>query len=512
MSAGQIFTHEEITAAVEVSCDVCIVGSGAGGSVLAAGLVERGLSVVMLEAGPYVTRRDFDLDEAQAFSGLYQGRGTRATKDLAITVLQGRTVGGSTTVNWTTCYRLPERIIEDWRARFGFELGRSDLDPHFDAVEQRLSIGEWPEAVANANNRKLLDGARALGWEAKSTRRNVRGCANSGYCGVGCPVDGKQAMHVTYLPDALRGGLQLYANTRVERFEIEGGRVVAVRGRVIRPDTSVADGPEVVVRPKVAVSSAGALNGPMLLMRSGLNEGPVGKRTYLHPVVAVAGEYAEPVMPFYGAPQSAASHQFIERGDDKVGFFLEVPPLQPMLGAVSHLSFGTALESFMSRLPHLGLLIALSVDGRVPGDEGGTVRIGSDGRMVLDYPITPLLAESFRASHEAMARIALSAGAERVVTLHREPIQLRTEADLARLASAPYGQHEHPIFSAHQMGGCALGRDPELSVVDLELRHRQVSNLFVVDGSVFPTALGVNPSETIYGLAHWARDHIAASV
>jgi choline dehydrogenase-like flavoprotein len=503
--SGRILGHADLTADLERRCDVCIVGSGAGGAVLAAGLAAAGLDVVMLEEGSHLTRADFTLQEREAYPALYQERGTRQTDDQAITILQGRSVGGSTTVNWTTCFRTPERILDHWRRVHGLEaLDPATLAPHFEAVEQRLSIAPWPVAP-NANNATLARGCEALGWDWQVLRRNVRGCANSGYCGVGCPVDGKQAMGLTYLADAVAAGMTLISNVRAERFEVQGGRVVGVHGRVMRPGAGLPDGTRVVVRPKVAVSSGGAINGPALLIASGLDQrGLVGRRTFLHPVVSMMGRYAERIDPYWGAPQSVGSHQFIDRGPDKVGFFFEAAPLQPMLAAVGFNAFGADLHASMALLPYASGLIALSVDGLHPADEGGTVRVRPDGRPRLSYPILPFLEEAFGEAHIALARLHLAAGAVEAGSLHPGNVRLSSEADLPRLRSARYGAHQHAIFSAHQMGGCPMGTDPARSVVDLQHRFRGVDNLYVVDGSVLPTALGVNPSETIYGLAHRA--------
>jgi len=497
----------------DLTCDVCIVGSGAGGAVTAARLARAGLDVVVLEAGGYFTERDFELQEASAYPKLYQDGGGRGTADLAITVLQGRSVGGSTTVNWTTCFRTPERVLENWRRRHGVELDAETLALHFDAVEERLSVAPWDESLANANNRKLLDGARALGWEAEPLSRNVRGCANSGYCSFGCPVNGKQAMHVTFLPDAVRSGARIYADVQADRVEVRKGKVVAVHASVLDRATRLPAGPGFTVRPKVCVLSGGAINTPTLLLRSRLNANKrVGRRTFLHPVVAVVGVYDEPVSGFYGAPQSVGSHHFIDRGPDRVGFFLEAAPVHPMLSAAASTQFGAEHRGFMSRLDRLAVLISLSVDGIAEGDEGGTVSLRRDGRMRLDYPIHERLRESFRASHQALARIHLAAGAREVLTTHAAPVRMESEGDLSLLDDAAYGAHKHAIFTAHQMGGCAMGADPKSSVVGLDHRHHDVANLFVVDGSVLPTSLGVNPSETIYGLAHRAADFVGAAV
>ena len=509
--SGFIMPGADISADVDERCDVCIVGSGAGGAVLAAGLVAAGLDVVMLEAGGAFTRQDFDLHEQTAYPAMYQDRGTRATADLAISILQGRTVGGSTTVNWTTCYRTPQRILAHWEREHGIEgLDPESLRPHFEAVESRLNIHKWPAERANANNRAVLDGARALGWEADSTRRNVKGCANSGYCGVGCPVDGKQAMHVTYLPDAVAGGLRLYADTEARQVVVDGGRVVRVEAAVLGRRDSRERGPRVVVRPKVMVLSGGAINTPALLLRSGLDAGGrVGRRTFIHPVVGMAGLHDAPINGFWGAPQSAASHQFIDRGADKVGFFLESAPVHPMLIALGTGGFGQAHAAFMQQLPNATAMLALCVDGLLPGDDGGTVSLRGDGRIRVDYPIRPALAEGFRAAHRALAALTLASGARQAISMHAEPVFMQAPSDLGLLDAAAYGAHEHGIFTAHQMGGCGMGAD---GVVDTEHRFRGLGNLFVVDGSVLPTALGVNPSQTIYGLAHRARAFVGAAV
>lgn len=509
--SGLILGHSDLTADIEWSCDVCIVGSGAGGAVLAAGLAARGVDVILVEEGTHFTRKDFTLQESDALPAMYQERATRASADVAVTVLQGRSLGGSTTINWTTCFRTPERILDHWAKVHGIE--GLDLDPHFDAVEDRLNIREWPAAIANANNRTIADGCGKLGWEWKSLRRNVRGCANSGYCSVGCPVDGKQAMGITYIQDAVAAGARVLTNVRVERFEVEGKRVVAVRGVVMTPTAAEPDGVQVVIRPKVAVSSAGALNGPALLLRSGLaGGGLVGRRTFIHPVVATLARFDAIINPFWGAPQSMGSHQFVDRGQDKVGYFMEAAPLLPMLTAVAFPMFGAELQQAMGGLPQLNALLALSVDGLLPQDDGGTVTLRSDGRPSLDYPIRPFLQESFRHATESLLRIQLAAGCAEATTAHVTPLRVRSADQLSGLDNMEYGAHRHAIFTAHQMGGCTMGADPQRSVVDTEHRFRGLDNLFVVDGSVLPTALGVNPSETIYGLARRATTFVAGAV
>ncbi len=499
---------------VDVPCDVAIVGTGAGGAITSRALSQAGAKVVMFEEGGHHTSRDFDMQEATAYPMLYQEQGNRASADLAITVLQGRSVGGGTTVNWTTSFRTPPHVLEHWRARFGVEgLTEAALTPHWEEIERYLGIEEVPEGFVNQNNGKLWEGLGKLGWKRQRIRRNVRGCMSSGYCGMGCPIDAKQSMLITAIPDAVKAGATVYTRCRVETLEAQGARVTAVHGRVIDPDTLQPTGRWVHARPKIAVLSGGALNSPAVLLRSriGNESGQVGRRTFLHPTLATVGLFREPVEGYYGAPQSVSSHELAERGD-KMGLFFEAAPVHPMLAAIALNSFGREHREQIRRLPFTSALISLCIDGFGEGEEGGTVTLRHDGLPKLDYPFTPRFEEAARTALRSAARILLAAGAEAVRSLHNDPVVLKSEADLPRLDAAPFGPNLLSVFTAHQMGGCAMGGDPGRSVVRSDLRHHHVDNLFVVDGSVFPTSLGVNPQLSIYGLASWAAPHVLAAL
>ena len=211
------------------------------------------------------------------------------------------------------------------------------------------------------------------------------------------------------------------------------------------------------------------------------------------------------VDPFYGAPQSVASHAFIER-PGKIGFFLEVPPLHPMLAAIALPGFGADHRDGMKHLAHTSAVIALLRDGFLVEEEGGTVSLRDGGRRLsIRYPLGPVHFEAMREAMRVTARIQLAAGAREVRTLHREPAVIRSEADLGLIDERPLGPNLVGIFTAHQMGGCAAGSDPRVAVVDGSLKHHHLANLWVFDGSVFPTSLGVNPQISILGI-------VAASV
>lgn len=516
MRQGRIYTADELDADMELSCDVCIVGSGPGGAWLAHELVSRGRSVVMLEEGPYRTARDFDLTERTAFANLYQEVGNRGTDDLAVKIFQGRSVGGGTTVNWCSSFRTPERILQLWRERHGLSaLTPEALAPHFDAIERRLHIAEWPEAAMNRSNRVLWDGLGALGYSRGLIKRNVHNCANLGYCGMGCALEAKQSMGVTVLPDAVEKGLSIYANVSARRLRILGRRVVEVQAEVLDSLSRRPTGVAFRVRAKVTAACCGALNTPALLLRSALTGGGrVGRRTFLHPLAAMLAVFDEPVNAHSGAPQAVYSHHFLDRGPDRIGFFLEAAPIHPVLAATVGTFTGADQLAIMARLPNLQATIGLAADGILPGDEGGTVGIRDQGfgRLAFDYPLSEATFEALREACKQMARVQFAAGAREVYSLHSHPVRLRSIDDLPRLDAAPWERLRLRIATAHPLGGCAMGADPATSVLDPHLRYRELDNLFVVDGSAFPTSLGVNPQESIMGLSRWAAQHVDAAI
>jgi choline dehydrogenase-like flavoprotein len=514
--AGRILTGRDVTSDTVMECDVVVVGSGAGGSVLAERLTARGLDVVMLEEGGYWTRHSFDGREDHSYPRLYQEMGNRATDDQSVLILQGRNVGGGTTVNWCTCFRTPRRVLERWRDQHGVKgLGEEALIPHWEAIEKRLHIAEWPLDRMNDNNRVLWDGCGKLGYSRGLIRRNVNNCANLGYCGLGCPLDAKMSMLVTLIPDAVERGMTVQANASVRRVLHDGKRATGVEARLLDPETDRPTGTTLTVNARTVAVCGGAINSPALLLRSGLDgNGNVGKRFFLHPVVIMTAKMADPVVPWTGAPQAAYSHHFIERGPGKVGFFLEVPPIMPLIAATVFPGFGDPHQALLEELPYTHSAIALCQDGLLPEDVGGTVKLRdpNERRVSIDYPLRPFHFEAFRSACKEMARIQFAAGALEVRSLHSVPVRIRKAADIDRLLdAAPWEAGRVRVATAHQMGGCAMGGDPRTSVVDSTLRYHGLDNLFVVDGSVFPTSLGVNPQETIYGVARWASQFVAAA-
>ena len=504
-SGWKVIDASALTDDVTLDADVAIVGSGAGGGTAAEILAGAGLAVVVLEEGPLRTSGDFRMLEAEAYPELYQESAARKTRDKAINILQGRCVGGGTTVNWTSSFRTPPATLEFWQREFGLAgFAVEDLAPWFARMEARLSIGPW-EVAPNANNEALARGAKKIGIAAAAIRRNVSGCWNLGYCGMGCPTNAKQSMLVTTIPGALAKGATLVTRVRVRNLVLKDGRVTALEGHAMDARGIAPTPRSVRIRARAFVSAAGAIGTPALLMRSGAPDphGSLGKRTFLHPAVVSAALMPDRVDGYAGAPQTVYSDHFLgtQPIDGPLGYKLEAPPLHPVLTAITLPDDGVAHARWMQDFPRMQVLIALLRDGFHPESQGGNVRLRDDGTPQLDYPLLPVLWDGARRALRSMAEIQFAAGAQAVMPVHADGAAFNSFAE-ARAAIDGYTLQPlvTPVVSAHVMGGAPLGPDPSRAVVAANGRHHQLENLYVFDGSLFPTSIGANPQLSIYGI------------
>ena len=505
-SGWKVIDASTLASPLTLEADVAIVGSGAGGGVAAEILALAGLEVVLLEEGPLKTSDSFrDMDEARAYRDLYQEGAARATSDGAISVLQGRAVGGTTTVNWTSSFRTPAPTLKHWAAQHEVVAhGVDEMAPWFAKMEERLSIAPWTQAP-NANNSVLKRGCDALGWESHVIPRNVKDCWDSGYCGFGCPVNAKQSMLVSTIPVALQRGATLVHRLRVREFRHAGGKITRAVGEALRSDGRTASGIDVTIKARHFVAAGGAINTPALLLRSKLADpnALLGKRTMIHPVVLSLAAMPERIDGFYGTPQSIASDHFQWKDGPTgaMGYKIEVPPMFPGIGSGVINSHGQALREEMALFPHSNALLALLRDGFVPQSEGGSVRLAGDGSAILDYELSDYAWDGARRAYLSMVEAQFAAGARQVRPAHLDaPYYANWNEARRSIAELPMKKFRATLFTAHLMGGCAMSENPARGVVDSRGRHHQMANLSVMDGSVFPTSIGANPQLSIYAL------------
>ena len=496
--------------------DVVVIGSGAGGGMAAETLAARGYDVVLIEEGALKTSRDFRLMESQAYPDLYQEAAARKTADQGITILQGRTVGGSTTVNWTSSFRTPPQTLAWWRDHHGLSMLTDDeMRPWFERAEARVGVGDW-SVPPNANNEVLARGCKALGLSVGSVRRNVKGCWNLGYCGMGCATNAKQSMLVTTIPSALEKGARLLTRMRVAalRFDPSRQRVQSVQCEALALDGVHTSGRSIEIVAREVVLSAGAIGTPAVLLRSFAPDpfANLGRRTFLHPVALSGARFDTPIEAYDGAPQTVYSDHFMHTQpiDGPLGFKLEVPPVHPLIMSATLSGFGEPHAALMSDISRLQVVLSLVRDGFHPESRGGSVGLNRDGSPVLSYPINDVVWDGLRRSWLAMAEVQFAAGARSVLTLHESAREVGSWREAkARIESLPLKAALARVVSAHVMGGAAMSRDETAGVVNQHGRHWYLANLTIIDGSVFPTSIGANPQISVYAFSLRAAEALA---
>ena len=512
-----------------LEADAVIVGSGAGGGVAAAALARAGKSVVVLEAGPFVDERTMPTNELDAFDGLYLNHGLLATWDGAITMLAGSGVGGGTLVNWMTSIEAPEAVRAGWASDHGLGgVTGSAWDADVAAVEAELGVSE--STVIPPKDAAILRGAAALGWEAAPIRRNAIDCGTCGSCPFGCTRGAKQSGIRVHLAEAYAAGARIVPRVRVLRVLIEGGRAGGVEGNALVTDATTGqplDRPDrpgealtrrLIVHAPIVVLSAGALRTPAILQATGLEHPDIGRHLRLHPVPVVAGRLATPVDMWRGTMQAARSLQFSDDEPGRNGYVIESAPGHPGLLALALPWEGTAAHAdTMSIVRQLAPLIAVTRDG---GE--GRATLTKAGRVRLDYALDATGIATLRHALVSLVRLSRAAGATEIVVAGTPPAWFGRDATTfthfeERLASWDFGPNRAAVFSAHQMGTVRMGADPATHPCDPGGRVRSgskgdavVPGLYVSDGSLFPTGIGVNPMITIMALARQVSRTILA--
>jgi choline dehydrogenase-like flavoprotein len=496
-----------------VDCDICVVGSGAGGGTVAGELSIRGYKVVLIESGSGDQAPDFSQAELAGTQRLYLDSGLTASRDLGVAMLAGSCLGGGTTVNWQTCLRTPDYIRDEWTERSGCGLFTSDqFTRALDVVSIRLGAST-DESAVNSNNAVIRQGCEALGYEWTITERNARGCdtRQCGYCVFGCRAGGKQSTVVTYLQTMPRGRKSMIVtDCRADRLIIERNRVEGVIAKT-RDETGAFVTTE--IRAKVVVVCAGGIGTPTLLERSGVSLPQLGRNLFIHPTTAVAGVYSDPIEAWSGPPQSIMSAQFA-RVNGNFGFRLEAAPTHPgLLALAAPWTSARAHRRLMQRSSHVAAMIALTRDSA-----GGRVRTRGDGSVRIDYKLGKAERALVSQGIAAAAKVHLAAGADEVHTLHARGLSLSkaaspsdSDAFYRRIESEPVDRNWSTLFSAHQMGTCRMGSDASTAVCDERGQVFGVSGLYVADASAFPASSGVNPMITVMAIATCVAESIADS-
>jgi choline dehydrogenase-like flavoprotein len=468
--------------AERIEADVCVIGAGAGGAVAAAELAEGGMSVVVLEEGHWHDPDTFTARPPQMLAQLYREGGQTMTLGAPPIMLPlGSGLGGTTLINSGTCFRTPPRVLERWAQEFGLEVDEESLRPCFERVEKAISVSEVTPELAGGNAAVARRGAERLGWSAGYLSRNARGCVGSGVCAFGCPTSAKQHTGITYIPRAEKAGARIVTGARVERVltnDAPSGSqariATGVRARMASGVTTEVHAPTVIV-------AAGTINTPLLLARSGLEggSGQLGRNLSLHPATAVFARMDEVVDMARGVPQSFYVDEFASEG-----IVFEGVAGPPAYAAMSLPLTGKRHAEAMADYRHLAQFGVMVSDS-----SRGSVRSVA-GQPLIRYDLTDEDLGRFRTGIARMRELFLAAGAREVYL----PLPDGVDPERARL-------RDLKLMAFHPLGTARADARPTHGVVDGDLAAHGTRGLYVADGSVVPSSLGVNPQMTIMALA-----------
>jgi len=483
---------------LELTADVCVIGSGAGGATAAAVLAAAGKDVIVLEAGGYYDDADFDGGERRGFERLYLERGFAATADQSVGLLAGECLGGGTVVNYCTSFRTPEDVREEWAASGAAWVKSPEYTRSLDAVCERLHVNMEHNRVS-ARELVFKRGLQRLGWHVDAMPRNVRGCDQGricGYCGYGCAIGAKQSTVKTWLADAQQCGARIFAETRATRVLIAGGAAKGVEARS-------KSGHRVTIRSKSVIVACGAIHTAGLLLRSGLRNEHIGKHLHLHPVSNVCGVFDEEIRPWEGTMQAIYSDQ--HRGmTGNYGVKYETTALQPVIAAaVLPWREPKQYRALLEKLSHTVGIGVLTRDR-----DGGSVMVDRTGWPVTHYALSAFDKTHLRAGFIGAARILEAAGARLIYSPHAKVCSYEPgrrgslETFTQEMDRGGWAAGQVALFSFHILGTARMGDSPRTSATDPGGETWEARHLYVMDGASFPSASGVNPMVSIESIAH----------
>jgi choline dehydrogenase-like flavoprotein len=493
--------------------DAVIVGTGAGGGVIAAALARAGQRVLLLDMGGLFDESDFNQYELWAYQNLYWRGGPNPTADMNVSLYAGTSFGGGTTINWTNCLRTKPWVREQWAREHGLEgLVTAEFDRHLDAVWERLGVNDRCSHL-NGTQESMKRGAEALGWSFKAVTRNVDESRyapeTAGYIGFGDQTGAKQSTAKTYLADAVAAGAEVIVRCFAERVLVEGGRAAGIEAVYTDPETGRSA--RVAVRAPRVVVACGALESPALLLRSGIGGPAVGENLRLHPCTATTGSYLEDQRAWWGAPHAGLVDEFANLGDGH-GFLIEATQYAPGTAAsATPFAGGETHKSLMQRMRYGATFIGLVRD-----HGGGRVTIDADGQAVPWYSLDdPVDVTNTHRALAAQVHLHVAAGAREIAALAAGLPQWRVSDDvdryLERLERVPLRAGGFKLFAAHQMGTCRMGSNPRTSVAGPWGELHDTPGVWIGDASAFPTSSGTNPMITIMALAHRTSEAILAA-
>lgn len=498
-SSEAVVRGRDLDRGFDVDCDVAVVGSGAGGAVAAALLAEAGHRVVVLEEGPHVRPDEYQTwAPSESVRRLFREAGMLTAMPLGatpmISLTVGRAVGGSSLLTGGVCFRIPGEVHGRWVRDLGLtELSERALEPAYEEVERRMRVREVPAYMRSRSTEKFVEGAARMGVTMKPIRRNTGlDCEGNARCNFTCPAGAKRSVDVAYLPSATAHGARIVSDALVTRVLVKDGRAAGVEGHLLSGDEA-GRSHAFRVRARFVIAACGTIHTPLLLFRTGLGarSGELGSHITLHPASRVVARFDEVLNGWDGALQSVYSDDFDHEGIKLVGVYSA-----PNVLAAGMPGVGPELRRRVRSLPWCGVFGAMVHD-----DGGGTVRPAPGREPLLTYAMAPRDLARLRRGVTILCEMALAAGAREVFTsiLGAPPV---TTVDQARaLERASIDARRIECMAFHPLGSARVANDPRRGVVDQDGEAFELPGLFVMDGSILPTSIGVNSQVPIMSMS-----------
>ncbi len=499
-------TYHKLDGDVLENTDVCVIGSGAAGAVLAKKFCDAGKSVILLEKGGYYDDEDMNQIDEDMIPLLWKNSGANFTDDLRIAIAQGSCLGGSTNINDAVCFPIPDIVRKQWR-EMGVDVSDQEWENATAEVSREIHVTEVTEAELDRNSLMLRKGCQMMGYtEHRPNSRNCTNCMQCGLCHLGCHYETKQEPRITYIHNALNNPdsqLRIYCNCSAETITSSDGVVDGVEGSFQDADDNEVC--KIRVNAKLVIVAAGAIASTALLMKNGIAKNKAGKGLALHPAPFVLGDFPFEVRANQGIPMAYTLHQFgVTNGVEQGGFLVEGIYLPPFQFSMALPIGGGQHEELMKRYQHYSMAGILVRDG-----SNGTITIANDGVPRVSYSLSPMEIDMIAKGVEVVAKMWFGLGATKVITSHLALPIIEGTGQIPNLVEAIRNDSKSLLMgSAHPQGGNRMGNDSKICVVDSNCKVYDYRNLFVCDASVFPTAVGVNPQLTVMSLATLVADRI----
>ncbi|MFO0550134.1 MAG: GMC family oxidoreductase [Polyangiaceae bacterium] len=483
----------------EEACDVAVVGSGAGGAVVAAILAEAGKRVIVIEEGAYYRPADYQrfapsesVRRMFREGGMAMAFGVGQTPMIAITT--GRAVGGSSLLTGGVCFRIPSEVHHRWERELALgELSERSYEEAYTEVERRIDVTVVPESMRSESTNRYVRAAESLGIPIQPIRRNTgHDCEGNGRCNFTCPKGAKRSVDRTYLPSATKHGATIVSDALATGLLERGGRVVGVEGKLLGGVFGAPHHP-FKIHAKAVVLACGTLHTPLILLRHGIGKksGVVGRNVTLHPAVRIVARFDDRVEGWNGAMQSVYSDHFAEEGIKLVGAYTPVNFLAAGIAGV-----GPTLRKRVGALAQCAVFGAMIHD-----DGGGQIRRSPAREPILSYAMAPRDLVRLRRSISILAELSLAAGAREVFTSVWGFPPLTNMDEARRMQEAQIDARRIECMAFHPLGSARVGRDEQSGVVDQGGAVYGAPGLYIADGSVLPTSIGVNSQLPIMATA-----------